>query len=95
MYHYRIESKAKAAGFTVAEYLRGMGLTGKIDRRIKVIPREILEYKATLNHMAANLNQAAKKANSNEPLTGMERQGLFNLEEQVKTHIKNIEKYFQ
>lgn len=45
--------------------------------------------------MAANLNQAAKKANSNEPLTGMERQGLFNLEEQVKTHIKNIEKYFQ
>lgn len=90
-----IERKAKDSGNTVAEYLRQMGLSGKIDRQLKVIPKEILEYKATLNHMAANLNQAAKKANSNEPITALERQGLFDLERTIKGHIKNVEKYFQ
>src|ERR1051325_11653080 len=60
-----IEMKAKSANLSVSEYLRSMGLAGKIDSLKKQIPKEILEYKGTFNHIAANLNQIAKKINSN------------------------------
>ena len=90
-----IERKAKEAGFTVCEYLRNVGLAGKIDRREKLIPEEILEYKGTLNHMAANLNQVAKKINSNEMLNDYDRRTLFDLEKLIKQHIENVAKYYQ
>ena len=71
-----IEEKAKTANLTVSEYLREMGLTGKIDRREKSLPLEILRFTGTLNHLAANLNQIAKKRNGIEQLDALERAGL-------------------
>ncbi len=90
-----IERKAKESSFTVSEYLRNIGLAGKIDRREKLIPKEILEYKGTLNHMAANLNQLAKKMNNNEALNEHDWKGLYELGKVVKQHVENAEKYFQ
>jgi hypothetical protein len=55
-----IEAKAKAAQLTMSEFLRVKGLSGKIDMKKKVVPREVLQGIADLNHMAANLNQIAK-----------------------------------
>jgi hypothetical protein len=71
-----IEEKAKTANLSVSEYLREMGLTGKIDRHEKTIPVEILQFTGTLNHLAANLNQIAKKRNGIEQLDALERAGL-------------------
>jgi hypothetical protein len=53
-----------------------MGLTGKIDRREKALPKEVLELTGTLNHMAANLNQIAKKRNGVEELNALDRATL-------------------
>jgi len=51
---------------TVSEYLRNLGLGSKIDRRQKVLPKEVLAFTGTMNHIAANLNQIAKKRNGIE-----------------------------
>lgn len=71
-----IREKAKTANLSVSEYLREMGLTGKIDRCEKAIPKEILLLTGTLNHLAANLNQIARKRNGIEELNAFERAGL-------------------
>lgn len=57
----RINANAKKARMTVSEFLREMGLNGQVVTTQKVLPKEILELTGTLNHMAANLNQIAKK----------------------------------
>lgn len=71
-----IEAKAKKSNLTVSEYLREIGLTAKIDYRNKALPKEILSFTGVLNHMAANLNQIAKKRNSNDELSPLERAEL-------------------
>ncbi|RED24617.1 mobilization protein MobC [Flavobacterium cutihirudinis] len=87
-----IEAKAKKVNLTVSEYLREIGLTAKIDYRNKALPKEILSFIGVLNHMAANLNQIAKKRNSNDELSPLERAELKVQSGQVKdlaVHIKN------
>ena len=88
-----IESKAKKANLTISEYLREIGLTAKIDYRNKALPKEILNFTGVLNHMAANLNQIAKKRNSNDELSPLERAELKVQSGQVKdlaVQIKNF-----
>ena len=87
--------KAKDAGLTVSEYLRYSGLTGKIDRQKKTVPPEILEYKGTLNHIAANFNQVTRKINCNQLLLEGDVSILFKAPIEIKKHIENVEKYFQ
>jgi hypothetical protein len=88
-----IEAKAKKASITVSEYLREIGLTAKIDYRNKALPKEILSFTGVLNHMAANLNQIAKKRNSNDELSPLERAELKVQSGKVKdlaVQIKNF-----
>jgi len=88
-----IESKAKKASLTISEYLRENGLKAKIDYRNKAFPKEILSFTGVLNHIAANLNQIAKKRNSNDELSPLERAELKVQSGQVKdlaVQIKNF-----
>ena len=88
-----IEAKAKKSNLSVSEYLREIGLTAKIDYRNKALPKEILNFTGVLNHMAANLNQIAKKRNSNDELSPLERAELKVQSGQVKdlaVQIKNF-----
>lgn len=88
-----IEAKAKKTNLTVSEYLREIGLTTKIDYRNKALPKEVLSLTGMLNHMAANLNQIAKKRNSNDVLSSLERAELMVRSGQVKdlaVQIKNF-----
>jgi hypothetical protein len=88
-----IEAKAKKMSLTVSEYLREIGLTAKIDYRNKALPKEILSFTGMLNHLAANLNQIAKKRNSNDELSPLERAELKVQTQQVKDlaiQIKNF-----
>lgn len=90
-----IESRAKNANLNVSEYLREIAITGKIDRQEKALPREVLNFTATLNHMAANLNQIARKRNSREELNLIERTSLRIQSEQIKELAIRIKRYLQ
>ncbi len=90
-----IEEKAKAASISNSEYLRTIGLKGQLDRRIKVLPKEILLFTANLNHLAANINQVAKKRNSFDELNAIERAELNQLSEQIKQLAKDIKNHLQ
>jgi hypothetical protein len=90
-----IESRAKSARLTVSEYLRELGLTGKIDMRQKALPAEALLMMAELRHIGANMNQAARKRNSNEELTALERAELSAGSKRVYTLADELKNYLQ
>jgi hypothetical protein len=90
-----IEARAKNANLSMSEYLREMALTGKIDRREKALPKEVLKLTGTLNHMAANLNQIAKKRNSNEELNALERAELKVQSGELKGIAAQIKTFLQ
>jgi hypothetical protein len=79
-----IEAKAKAIQLNTSEYLRELGLTGKINQQNKALSKEVLSMTGTLNHLAANLNQIAKKRNSMDELNGVERARLMVQSIEVK-----------
>jgi hypothetical protein len=90
-----IEHKAKLASISVSEFLRTLGVKGQVDRKIKVLPKEILQMIGTLNHMAANLNQVAKKKNRDEPFNDMERDEFMQLIKEITEVAKKIRNYLQ
>ncbi|HTN20451.1 MAG TPA: hypothetical protein VL125_08255 [Pelobium sp.] len=79
-----IEAKAKAVHLNTSEYLRDLGLKGKVDLKNRSLGKEILSMTGTLNHLAANLNQVAKKRNSLDELNPLERARLNVQSNEVK-----------
>lgn len=79
-----IESKAKSIYLNTSEYLRELGMTGKLNQQNKALSKEILSMTGTLNHIAANLNQIAKKRNSLDVLNAVERGRLMVQSIEVK-----------
>ncbi len=90
-----IEGKANAAGLTLSEFLRISGLNSKIDILKKALPKEVLKAIADLNHMAANLNQIAKKRNSFDELNALDRAELSFTVGQLKQFVNDFKNYFQ
>ena len=88
-----IEDKAKLANVSISQFFRELALQGQVDRKIKVLPKEVLLFTANLNHLAANMNQIAKKRNQNDELNAIERAGLIVLSNEVKKLAADI-KYF-
>jgi len=87
-----IKRKAETVGVSLSEFLRDAGLKRQAVRQIKALPKEILLFTATLNHLAANINQIAKQCNTYNQLTAVERIELQMLSAQIKqlaTYIKN------
>lgn len=87
-----LKQKAKIVGVTLSEYLRQTGLNGQSVSKTKAFPKEILHFTGTLNHLAANLNQVAKKRNGIDELNALERADLNLLSEQVKQLAIDIKK---
>jgi hypothetical protein len=90
-----IEHKAKSVNLSVSEFLRTLALKGQVDSRKKVLPKEVLQGIANVNHIAANVNQIAKKRNSFDELNAIERAELQWIVGQLKHFIKDIRNYFQ
>lgn len=90
-----IEHKAKASNMSTSEFLRTLALKGQVDRKITALPKEVLLFTATLNHLAANMNQVAKKRNSGEELNAIERAELNVTAEQIKQLAKDVKNYLQ
>lgn len=88
-----IEHKARLVDCCLSEYLRELALKGQVDRKIKVLPKEILQFTATLNHLAANINQLAKKRNREEDLNAIERAQLNHLSLEIKRLAEQIKNY--
>ena len=90
-----ISQKAAKANLSVSAYLRTLGINGQVDIKIKGLPKEVLELKSILNHAAANLNQIAKKRNSNDELNIMERTVLQSLAELLQKIALDLKTYLQ
>ena len=90
-----LRQRAKAAGLTLSEFLRESGLKGQSVRKTKALPKEVLQFAGTLNHLAANLNQVAKKRNRMDELNALERADLQMLSGQVKQLAADIKNYLQ
>ena len=90
-----IEHKAKKSSCSTSEFLRNLALKGQAVRKTKVLAKEVLLFTATLNHLAASLNQIAKKRNRFEELDAIERAELNALSQQVKQLATNIKIYLQ
>jgi len=90
-----IEARAKSVQMTVSEYLRKIGLAGKIDRSERTIPREVLQFTATLNHLAANMNQVARKRNRDESLNAIERATLQIDANAIQQLAKDVKSYLR
>jgi len=59
-----IQLNARKVNLSASVYLRELGLKGAVKVKLKTLPKEVLQFTGTLNHMAANLNQIARKRNS-------------------------------
>jgi hypothetical protein len=91
-----IGEKARQAALSLSEYTVQMAMNGRIDRHEKVLPREILDLTGTINHLAANLNQIARKRNTGiEELTLTERISLQAQSEELKGIAVKIKRYLQ
>ena len=90
-----LQQKAKILGLTLSEYLRESGLKGQAVSKKKVLPQEVLQLTGTLNHLAANLNQIAKKRNGIEQLDALERAGLEVQSRDLKRLAEAIKNYLK
>jgi len=88
-----LRQKAKALGLSLSEFLREAGLKGQAVSKMKALPKEVLFFTGTLNHLAANLNQVAKKRNRMDVLNALERADLNELSVRVKQLAIDIKKY--
>lgn len=90
-----LKEKANSAGLSLSEFLRETTLRGQAVRQIKVLPKEVLLFTATLNHLAANINQIAKKRNTSDELNAGERIELHILYSRVKQLANDIKNYLK
>ena len=91
-----IQQKAKDRALSVSEYLRELGLHSFGNtRKQKTLPKEVLLFTATLNHLAANINQIAYRKNRGDLLTPLERVELFQLVMEIKALSSSIKSYLQ
>ena len=90
-----IEDKAKAIHVSVSEFLRTLGLQGQVDIQKRALPIEVLQGIASVNHIAANVNQIAKKRNSFDELNAIERAELQWIVGQLKQFVYDFKHYFK
>ena len=94
-----IQVNARNSGRLVSVFLRELGLNGRVNMKVKSLPKSVLQLIGTLNHTAANLNQIAKKRNRGDDLNPVERallnqevRGLQSIVMEIKKHVSWSEK---
>jgi len=90
-----IEAKASLAGMTISAFLRSLALNGQVVNNKKLLPMEVLQLTGNINHLAANLNQIAKKRNGLEELDERERMILQDQSTELKEIAKQIKDYLK
>jgi hypothetical protein len=90
-----ISGKAEDLNQRPGEYLRNMGLNKQFDIRTKTLPKEILQFVGTLNHLSANVNQLAKKGNMDHSFRVFDVARLIVLAGEVKELAIRIKTYLK
>jgi hypothetical protein len=88
-----IQANARSAGRSVSVFLRDLGLYGRVETKVKTLPKSVLQLIGTLNHLAANINQVARKRNRGDDLNGMERALLNQEVRNLQSVVRDIENY--
>lgn len=88
----QIELKAKQHNCPVSVWLRTVALQGQTGSLKKTFPKEILLFSATLNHIAANINQLTKKHNQYQLFSAAEITQLHDLITALKQLAVEIKK---
>ena len=88
-----IEANAKRVGMNPSVFLRNLGLNTRIEVMVKTLPKPVLEMRGTLNHIAANLNQIARRRNRGDDLNTLERAMLDQDVRSLRALVKNINAY--
>ena len=88
-----IRMNARQAGSNASVFLRTLGLKERV--KLKTLPKEVLQLTGTLNHVAANLNQIAKKRNSVDELNAMERALLNQEVRSLQNLVKDVKAYLE
>lgn len=90
-----LQQKAKTSDLSLSEFLREAGLKRQAVSQNRALPKEILLFTATLNHLAANINQVAKQCNTYNQLTAFERIELQMLSMRIKQLATDIKNYLK
>jgi len=88
----QIEQKAKQYNLPVSVWLRTVALQGQTGSLKRAFPKEVLLFTATLNHLAANINQLTKKHNQYDLFSDAEIKQLQQLIIEVKQLAADIKK---
>jgi hypothetical protein len=90
-----IGEKGKDLNQRPGEYLRNLGLNRQFDIKTRALPKEILQFVGTLNHLSANVNQIAKKANMDHSFSVIELARLTMLAVEVKELAIQVKNYLK
>ena len=90
-----LQQKPKASDLNLSEFLREAGFKRQAVIQTKALPKEVLLFTATLNHLAANINQIAKQCNTYNQLTAFERLELQMLSMRIKQLLFDIKNYLK
>lgn len=90
-----IGEKAKDLNERPGEYLRNLGLNRQFDVKTKALPKEVLQFVGTLNHLSANINQLAKKRNMDLSFSVFEVARLTMLASEVKELAIQVKSYLK
>jgi hypothetical protein len=88
-----IQMNARKAGTNISVFLRTLGLNERV--KVKTLPKEVLQLTGTLNHVAANLNQIARKRNGVDELDAMERALLNQEVRSLQGLVKAVKTYLE
>ena len=88
-----IQMNARKAGTNISVFLRTLGLNERV--KVKTLPKEVLQLTGTLNHVAANLNQIARKRNGVDELDAMDRALLNQEVRSLQGLVKAVKNYLE
>ena len=88
-----IQINARKAGTNISVFLRTLGLNERV--KVKTLPKEVLQLTGTLNHVAANLNQIARKRNGVDELDAMDRALLNQEVRSLQGLVKAVKTYLE
>ena len=88
-----IQINARKAGTNISVFLRTLGLNERV--KVKTLPKEVLQLTGTLNHVAANLNQIARKRNGVDELDAMDRALLNQEVRSLQGVVKAVQTYLE
>jgi hypothetical protein len=88
-----IQMNTRKAGTNISVFLRTLGLNERV--KVKTLPKEVLQLTGTLNHVAANLNQIARKRNGVDELDAMDRALLNQEVRSLQGLVKAIKTYLE